>query len=150
MGSWALGFLAFHPLQRLSTIVGIPFSTNYYFSLKRNITFAAAPFFVTLAQQGLLDYPLFGFSLPSNGTKVGTLTFGAIDASIVKKVDEINWNPVVQFPPFLGTRNGTAPYLHWALPLASISVTDGSRVQIAPSPTYSLATDGLSYSLFDV
>ena len=45
-------------------------------------TTAATPFFAGLAQQGLLDYPLFGVSLTTNLS--GSLTIGVIDVAISK------------------------------------------------------------------
>jgi len=51
-----------------------------------------------LAEQGLLGYPLFGISLTQNLT--GSLSLGAIDASIVTDPQNISWNDVAQFSPF--------------------------------------------------
>jgi hypothetical protein len=51
----------------------------------------------------------------------GTLTLGAIDASIVKNPALISWNQVAEFPPFLAESN-VSSYLEWAIPITSFSV----------------------------
>ena len=104
------------------------------------------PFFATLAQKGLLEYPLFAFSLTRNNT--GSLSFGtsqqhtlydtpsrstvtdrgfqgAIDASVVANASDIAWNRVASFPPFNGETNATeAAYLQWAIPLSGLYVSN--------------------------
>lgn len=84
-----------------------------------NLYVVATPFFATLAEQGRLDYPLFGVSLTRNST--GTLTIGAIDSSIVKNISNVEWNEVVPFSPFASESN-TSSYLQWAIPLSSFAV----------------------------
>jgi hypothetical protein len=84
-----------------------------------NLYVVATPFFATLAEQGQLDYPLFGVSLTRNST--GTLTIGAIDSSIVKNISNVEWNEVVPFSPFTSESN-TSSYLQWAIPLSSFAV----------------------------
>ncbi|OBZ72451.1 Aspartic protease [Grifola frondosa] len=86
----------------------------------------ATPIFATMAQQGQLDYPLFGLSLTRNGS--GTLAFGAIDASVVVNRSLID-------------------YLHWAIELSGISV---NGTEITPIPTYPSATSNASLALIDV
>lgn len=81
---------------------------------------AATPFFSTLAQQGQLDYPLFGLSLTRNTT--GTLSIGAIDSSVVTNLSHIGWNEVVPFSPF-GSESNKSSYLQWAISLSSFGVS---------------------------
>ncbi|KAL0954964.1 hypothetical protein HGRIS_003894 [Hohenbuehelia grisea] len=104
----------------------------------------STPFFVGLAQQGVLDYPLFGLSLTSNSS--GTLTLGAIDASVVKNASNITWHPVVQFAPF-ADESRTASYLQWATPLTAFSVNES---QLIPHPTYANITNNQSLALVDI
>jgi len=99
----------------------------------------ATPFFVTLAQRGLLDYPIFGLSLTGNASgslSIGaSLSFlvapsqlmvvtstGAVDSSVVTNVSEIKWNEVIPFPPF-GSSMNTSSYLQWAIPFTGLSVS---------------------------
>lgn len=105
---------------------------------------AATPFFCGLAQQGLLDYPLFGFSITRNF--VGSLSLGAIDSSIVTDRHNISWNNVAQFSPF-GVESNTSSYLHWAIPLSSFSA---NGTQLAPTPAQANATGNVSLALFDM
>jgi len=109
-----------------------------------NLVTDTAPFFVALAQQGLLDYPLFGLSLTRNAS--GTLSMGAVDASIVTNVSNIGWNEVVEFAPF-GSESNVSSYLQWAVPLSSFSV---NGTQIAPVPTYPNVTSNTSIALLDI
>lgn len=104
----------------------------------------STPFFVTLAQRGLLKYPLFGLYLTYNSS--GSLTIGAIDGSVVTTFSRIEWNDVVEFPPS-GAESNVSSYLHWAIPLTAISVND---TQIKPAPTYPNIRHGASLALFDV
>jgi len=104
----------------------------------------AKPFFANLAEQGLLDYPLFGISLTRNLT--GSLSLGAIDASIVTDPQNISWNDVAQFSPFSAESNKSS-YMHWAIPLTSFSV---NGTQMAPLPSQAHATGNTSLALFDV
>jgi hypothetical protein len=105
----------------------------------------STPFFPALAQQGVLDYPLFGLSL-TNGAS-GSLSFGAVDATIVKNVSNIGWNEIVEFSP-VGTESNVSSYLHWVTPLAAFSVNNGTK--ISPIPTYANITANSSLALFDI
>jgi len=67
----------------------------------------------------------------------------------VKHTNNIAWNRVASFPPFLDDANETtATYLQWAIPLANIDVNGTNP--IAPSPTYRLIGRGASLALIDV
>lgn len=101
------------------------------------------PFFATMAQRGQLEYPLFGLSLGLNTS--GSLTFGAVDGSVVDNITSIVWNEVMPFAPF-GTESNTTSYLQWAIPLGGISV---NGTAISPVPTYSNLTS-TSLALLDV
>ena len=46
---------------------------------------------------------------------------GAVDASVVKDPGEINWNKVVEFPPF-APGAGFSSYLQWAIPISGFAV----------------------------
>ncbi|KAF8920307.1 aspartic peptidase domain-containing protein [Mucidula mucida] len=104
----------------------------------------STPFFVQLAQQGHLDYPLFGLSLTRNSS--GTLTLGAIDASVVTNVSAIGWHPVVEFAP-IGNDNNSSSYLQWATPFTSFAV---NGTAFTPTPTYPTITSNTSLAMFDV
>ncbi|KAF8808731.1 acid protease [Phlegmacium glaucopus] len=104
----------------------------------------ALPFFANLAQQGLLEYPIFALSLTTNAS--GTLTLGAVDSSVVTNVSQIGWNQVAQFPPFFA-ENNISSYLQWAIPLTGISV---NSTQFTPLPTYTNSSQNHSLALFDV
>jgi hypothetical protein len=97
----------------------------------------ATPFFATLAQQGQLDYPLFGISLERNATP-GSLSLGkvrcspnglppdlmhvgAVDSTIVKNISLIEWNEVVPFEP-VGIASNVSSYLEWVIPISVITV----------------------------
>jgi len=107
----------------------------------------STPFFVSLAQQGLVNYPLFGLSLTNN--LYGSLSLGAIDASIVTNPHNISWNDVAQFSPF-GVESNASSYLQWAIPLTSFGVDGLNSTQLTPLPTYANATGNISLALFDV
>ncbi|KAJ7739758.1 acid protease [Mycena maculata] len=104
----------------------------------------STPFFPSLAQQGILDYPLFGFSLTNNAS--GSLSLGAVDTTIVSNVSQIGWNKVVEFSP-IGSESNTSSYLYWATPLSAFAV-NGTR--ISPLPTYPNVTGNSSLSIFDI
>ncbi|KAK2463404.1 hypothetical protein APHAL10511_004490 [Amanita phalloides] len=127
--------------DELSGIMGLGFPRLS--SIPSSVT-NSTPFFANLAQQGLLDYPLFGVSLTRNAS--GSLTIGAIDASVVKNVSQINWNKVVEFPP-INTESHSSSYLQWAISLSGFSV-GGTRLK--PQPTYPSITKNQSYALFDI
>ncbi|EIW57558.1 acid protease [Trametes versicolor FP-101664 SS1] len=106
----------------------------------------ATPFFATMAQNGQLDYPLFGLSLTRDSS--GTLALGAIDGSVVTNRSLVEWNEVVPFAPFLSDSNSNASsYLQWALVLENISV---NGTAVTPEPTYPTQTLNSSIALFDV
>ena len=77
------------------------------------------PFFANLAAQGLLEYPLFAFSLTGNSS--GTLTLGAVDGSVVKNPNLISWIQVAEFPPF-GVESNESSYFEWAVPVTGFTV----------------------------
>ncbi|KAJ3853205.1 acid protease [Lentinula lateritia] len=104
----------------------------------------STPFFPSLAQQGLLQYPLFGLSLTRNST--GTFSLGAIDSSVVTNLSNVEWNPVVEFSPF-GNESNSSSYYQWAIPLTSLSVNGTS---VALSPSYPTVTGNHSIAIFDV
>ncbi|KIM56909.1 hypothetical protein SCLCIDRAFT_1219943 [Scleroderma citrinum Foug A] len=104
----------------------------------------ATPFFGTLSAQGILDYPLFGLSLTRNTS--GSITLGAIDASVVQNVSGIVWNEVVPFSP-IGTQSNTSGYLHWAIYMSQFSV---NGTDLTPMPTYPGTVDNSSITLLDV
>lgn len=104
----------------------------------------STPFFVTLAQQGLLDYPLFGLSLTRNTS--GTLSIGAVDSSVVTNASLISWNNVAEFSPF-GAESNVSSYLQWAIPIANFGA---NGTQIIPQPTYANFTQNSSLALFDI
>lgn len=104
----------------------------------------ATPFFGTLSAHGILDYPLFGLSLTRNSS--GTITLGAIDASIVQNVSDIVWNEVVPFSP-IGMQSNTSGYLHWAIYMTNLSV---NGTDLTPMPTYPGTVDNASVALLDV
>ena len=112
MESWDLAFLVCHPSipVRFLSISCADDGANKYLG---------KPFFTNLAAGGWLEYPLFAFSLTMNSS--GTLTLGAIDASVVKNPALISWNQVVQFPPFAAESNQSS-YLEWAIPISGFSV----------------------------
>ncbi|CAA7266854.1 unnamed protein product [Cyclocybe aegerita] len=104
----------------------------------------ALPFFSTLAAKGLLEYPLFGLSLTRNSS--GSLTMGAIDASVVHNVSNIGWNKVAQFPPF-AAENNISSYLQWAIPITGVAF---NGTQISPIATYANVGRTQSLALIDV
>ncbi|KAI0833486.1 acid protease [Trametes gibbosa] len=104
----------------------------------------ATPFFASMAQEGQLDYPLFGMSLTRDSS--GTLAFGAIDGTVVTNRSLIEWNEVVPFAPFAAESNSSS-YLQWALVLSGLSV---NGTAVAPEPTYPVQTLNSSLALLDV
>ncbi|KAH7884705.1 acid protease [Phlebopus sp. FC_14] len=104
----------------------------------------ATPFMASLAEQGILDYPIFGLSLTRNST--GTLALGAVDVSIVQDISEIVWNEVVPFSP-IGAKSNTSGYFYWAIHMTSFAVNDSD---LTPIPTYPGPTDNSSIALLDV
>lgn len=105
-------------------------------------TFNSTPFFSRLAQGAFLEYPLFGISLTRNSS--GSLSLGAIDASVVTNASRIGWNKVTDFPPFSTQNVTTASYLQWAIPLTHLDV---NGTALTPMPTYS---NRPSLALFDI
>lgn len=122
-GVFGLGF------PRLSSIAA---STNH------------TPFFVELSRAGALEYPLFGLHLTWNDA--GSLSIGAVDASIVSNPSQIGWNDVAQFSPFTN-ESAEASYLEWVIPLSNIYA---NNIEITPLPTYPDAADNKSLALLDV
>jgi len=105
----------------------------------------ATPFVNELAQQGQLDYPLFGLSLTRNTS--GSLTLGAIDGDVVDNFTLIEWNRVVPFAPFnFDSTSKTARYLQWTLRLSNIGV---NGTLLTPQPTFA-SIAGSSLVLFDI
>lgn len=102
----------------------------------------ATTLFSGLVQQGL-PYPMFGLSLTREG---GSLSLGAIDASIVTTPRNLSWNNVAEFSPF-GSESNTSSYLHWAIPLTSFSA---NGTQLTPIPSQAAATRNVSLALLDV
>ncbi|KAH8831916.1 acid protease [Flagelloscypha sp. PMI_526] len=101
------------------------------------------PFFARLAEEGRLAYPLFGLSATWNQ---GSLSLGAVDSSIVKNLSQIVWNDVVEFPP-TDADSRFASYLHWVLPLTSLSVTGTA---VVPQKTFNNGSNEASLALFDI
>lgn len=86
---------------------------------------------------------MFGLSLNRQG---GSLSLGAIDASIVTSPHNLSWNSVTEFSPF-GAESNASSYLHWAIPLSSFSV---NGTQLTPIPSQAAATRNMSLALLDV
>ncbi|KAF7327710.1 hypothetical protein MKEN_00350500 [Mycena kentingensis (nom. inval.)] len=128
-------------VDEMSGVLGLGFPRLS--SIARSVP-GSQPFFVSLAQKGLLDYPLFALNLA--GGESGSLTLGAIDADVVKDVSQIAWNPVVEFSPF-GTESNSSSYLQWALPMDRFAVDTST---ITPTPTYPHNTGNTSLAMFDV
>ncbi|KAG1747197.1 acid protease [Suillus paluster] len=133
-------------VDEVSGILGLGFPRQSEISTSAT---NATPFFSTLAQQGILDYPLFGLSLTRNAT--GTLTLGAIDVSVAQNLSQVVWNEVVPFSP-VGTQTNTSGYFYWAIPLSSFSgkAFDVNVTQYTPQPTYPGPTGNTSVALLDV
>ncbi|PIL35571.1 hypothetical protein GSI_02299 [Ganoderma sinense ZZ0214-1] len=110
-----------------------------------NTVVNATPFFASLSQNGSLDYPVFGLSLTRDTG--GSLSFGAIDGSVVTNRSLIEFNEVVPFAPFSGSGGNSTSYLQWALVLEAISI---NGTAIAPEPTYPVQTMNKSIALIDV
>ncbi|KAL4252278.1 peptidase A1 family protein [Abortiporus biennis] len=127
--------------DQVSGILGLGFPR---LSRVFNTVVNATPFFATMAQRGLLDYPLFGISLTRNSS--GSLTFGAIDGSVVSNTSLIEWNEVVPFAPFAAESN-TSSYLQWTIPMKNFFVNGTAA---AVQPTFPNITAGSSLALFDV
>ncbi|KDQ59263.1 hypothetical protein JAAARDRAFT_657647 [Jaapia argillacea MUCL 33604] len=104
----------------------------------------ATPFFTSLAELGMLAYPLFGLSLTRDSS--GTLALGAVDSSIVTNTSRIVWNEVLAFSPF-GTERNVSSYLQWVIPISDIYV---NGTEVLPSPTYPFAASNMSLALLDV
>ncbi|THH14213.1 hypothetical protein EW146_g6091 [Bondarzewia mesenterica] len=130
-------------VDQVSGIMGLSFAR---LSTINSLASNAAPFFTQLAQQGKLDYPLIGVSLPRNTSTTGSLALGAVDSSVVTNVTNIVWNQVVPFRPF-GSESNTSSYLQWAIHLSNISV--GTSI-ITPQPTYPQPNANASIALLDV
>ncbi|GJJ08689.1 hypothetical protein Clacol_002908 [Clathrus columnatus] len=91
----------------------------------------ASPFVPALVERGVLDYPLVGLSLTYDTS--GTLSFGAIDKSVVPNVSLISWHAVEPFSPLPGQNASTTPlYLDWVIPLDGI-VVNGTNLPLHSS-----------------
>ncbi|KIY44031.1 acid protease, partial [Fistulina hepatica ATCC 64428] len=101
-------------------------------------------FLESLAEQGLLSYPLFGVSLTYNDT--GSLSLGAVDSSVVTNISRISWNQVSEFAPSTGGGNSSS-YLEWAIRMDGFSV-NGTFMDA--KPTYPNVTGNHSLAMFDV
>ncbi|KAN0092782.1 hypothetical protein V8E55_003566 [Tylopilus felleus] len=108
------------------------------------VTPNAPPFLASLAQQGILDYPIFGLRLTRNST--GTLALGAIDVSVIQNTSDIVWNEVVPFSP-IGTQTNTSGYMYWAIHMTGFAV---NGTTLTPMPTYPGPTGNSSIALLDV
>ncbi|KAH7106625.1 aspartic peptidase domain-containing protein [Auriculariales sp. MPI-PUGE-AT-0066] len=108
----------------VSGLVGLGFSRLSRIS---QTTQNATTILERLAREGQLAYPMFGISLTGAG---GSLSLGAIDASVVPDAALIEWHDVVPFPP-VGQDTRSSFYLHWAVELDSIQV-NGSAIDISP------------------
>ncbi|EAU85315.2 hypothetical protein CC1G_07585 [Coprinopsis cinerea okayama7 len=130
-------------VDQTSGLLGLGFPRLSSFPNVTNV----APFFPRLAQKGMLEYPLFAFSLTRNNT--GSLALGAIDASVVKNVSLIAWNQVASFPPFAETESdvGEPGYLQWAIPLAEVYV-NGTALEI--NPVFPERNEGRVLALVDI
>ncbi|RPD60100.1 acid protease [Lentinus tigrinus ALCF2SS1-7] len=128
--------------DQVSGVLGLGFPR---LSTISNTVANATPFFANLSESGGLDYPLFGLSLTRDSS--GTLTFGAIDGSVVANRSLIAWNEVVPFAPFLGSSENSSSYLQWAVVLDGISV---NGTEFTPEPTYPIQTMNASLALIDV
>ncbi|KZT07818.1 acid protease [Laetiporus sulphureus 93-53] len=126
----------------ISGVMGLSFSR---LSTISDTVANATSIFGSMAQQGQLDYPLFGLSLKTNAT--GTLALGAIDATTVTNRSRIEWYEVVPFAPYNGTNGTAASYLQWVIELSNITV---NGTNVTPQPTYSQSASNHSLALFDV
>jgi hypothetical protein len=138
--------LSFPRLSRITNTISTGESEHTHSAndISTRASILAIPFFASLAQQGLLSYPLFGLSLTRGNN--GTLTLGAIDSSVVHDLNNITWSEVSEFSPF-GTERNSSGYLQWALPLLNITV---NGTGITPRPTYANQTQNTSIALLDV
>jgi len=126
--------------SEVSGVLGLGFPRLSSFSLKAT---NATPFVNRLAQEGVLDYPMFGVSLTRNMS--GTLSLGAIDTSVVQNTSLIEWHPVMPFSPF-GVESNTSRYLQWAIPITGLGI---NGTNVTPRPTYPDIT-GTSLALLDI
>jgi hypothetical protein len=126
--------------DQVSGVLGLGFPRLSAFPSTVNAT----SYLSNLVQDGELTYPIFGVSLTNDDQ--GTISFGAIDASVVSDIRNVTWNEVVQFPPF-GHESNASSYLHWAVILDKISVNNNS---IVPIPSYPTALKNKTAALIDV
>ncbi|KAF8269569.1 aspartic peptidase domain-containing protein [Lactarius quietus] len=129
-------------VDQVSGILGFGFPR---LSTIAHLTANATPFFPTLAQHGLLDYPIFGIHVERNGS-TGSLSLGAVDSTIITNFSLIEWNEVVSFEPF-GSENNVTSYLQWAIPITNITIGTETFVLEA---TYPQANANHSVALFDI
>lgn len=99
----------------------------------------STPLVIGLAQNGLLEYPMFGLSLTRDDD--GTLALGAIDVNVVQNVSAIEWHKVMPFSPF-GSESNSSSYLVWAVRITEVGVNGTS---ITTQPTYpNITTESLA------
>ncbi|KAH9068324.1 acid protease [Lactarius deliciosus] len=135
------------PQQALGLVNSYKFSGIFGFGFPRLSTIAhlavnATPFFPQLAQQGLLDYPLFGVNLKRNGS-AGSLSLGAVDSTIVTNVSLIEWHEVVPFEPFGSENNCVLATCNGPIPVSNITGTQTFVLE----PTYPQANSNHSVAL---
>ncbi|KAL5486005.1 hypothetical protein ACEPAI_7049 [Sanghuangporus weigelae] len=124
----------------ISGVLGIGFPRLSTFSpLYVNST----PFVSGFAQEGKLNYPLFGFSLTRDDS--GTIALGAIDANVVQNLSATEWHKVMPFSPF-GNESDSSSYLQWVIRLPEIGA-NGTNIET--EPTYPNITQ-TSLALIDV
>jgi hypothetical protein len=129
-------------VDEVSGIIGFGFPR---LSTIAHLAANATPFFPSLAQQGLLDYPLFCVNVERNGS-AGSLSLGAVDSAIVTNVSRIEWHEVTPFQPF-GSENNVSSYLQWTIPISTITV--GTQIFVL-EPTYPQANSNRSVALLDI
>ncbi|KAH9959623.1 aspartic peptidase domain-containing protein [Russula dissimulans] len=137
MGSTNVSFV-----DQVSGIFGLGFPR---LSTIDHLVANATPFFAKLAQQGQLDYPLFGVHLDRKGAS-SSLSLGAVDSTIVSNISLVEWMEVTPFEP-IGNRSNVSSYLQWAIPITNITI--GNQT-FALQPTYPAANSGHSVALLDI
>ncbi|KAI5122288.1 hypothetical protein M0805_002367 [Coniferiporia weirii] len=126
--------------SEISGVLGMGFPRLSVFS---PIVTNSTPYINGLAQQGLLDYPMFGLSLTRDDD--GTLTLGAIDSNVVKNLSSIEWHKVMPFSPF-GLESNASSYLQWTVRIPGFGIND---TIFDTNPTYPNITE-TSLALIDV
>ncbi|EJD06572.1 acid protease [Fomitiporia mediterranea MF3/22] len=116
----------------ISGVLGMGFPRLSSFS---STAVNATPFVNSLAQQGALDYPLFGLSLTRDDG--GTIALGAIDVNVVHNLSAIEWHKVLPFSPFNSETN-TSSYLQWVVRLPEVGI---NGTNLNTQPTYPNITE---------